>query len=474
MSDLFPPQEGGRPNPAGAPGGPVRRRAAAEAGQARLDLFPGSAADKGSAGEHAPLAARMRPRTLAEFRGQEAVVGEGGPLRAMIEAGRVSSFVMWGPPGCGKTTLARLVAESADAAFVSFSAVTEGVARVREIIAEARARRRASGRSTILLCDEIHRFNKAQQDAFLPVVEAGDVTLVGATTENPSFEVVRPLLSRAPVVVLEPLSVDDLAAVVSAALADEERGLGAARLTAAPSVVRRIAEAADGDARRALGILERAAEMAGPGGGLSAETVDAAVQRRFPAYDKSGDQRYDLVSALHKSVRGGDADAALYWLGRMLDAGEDPMYLARRLVRMAVEDVGLADPGALAVALAGRDGYRFLGSPEGELALAHAAAYLACAPKSNRLYKGWGAAQKAARDTPAEAVPLHLRNAPTRLMKELGHGEGYLYDPDQPGGVSRQRYLPETLAAERFYVPGRAGWEAEAGKRVEDWRRRRG
>ena len=445
-------------------------------GEARLDLFPGRPAREGEGppGGHAPLAARMRPRSLAEFRGQEAVVGEGGPLRAMIATGRVSSFVMWGPPGCGKTTLARLVAESAGAAFVSFSAVTEGVARVREIIAEARARRRASGRATILLCDEIHRFNKAQQDAFLPVVEAGDVTLVGATTENPSFEVVRPLLSRAPVVVLAPLSVDDLAAVISAALADEERGLGAARLSAEPAVVRRIAEAADGDARRALGILERAAELAGQGGELSDAAVAAAVQRRFPAYDKSGDQHYDLVSALHKSVRGGDPDAALYWLGRMLDGGEDPMYLARRLVRMAVEDVGLADPGALAVALAGRDGYRFLGSPEGELALAHTAAYLACAPKSNRLYKGWGAAQKAARDTPAAPVPLHLRNAPTRLMKDLGHGEGYLYDPDQPGGVSRQRYLPETLVAERFYQPGAAGWEGEARKRVEDWRRRRG
>ena len=407
-----------------------------------------------------PLASSMRPRTLAEFRGQKKVVGPGGSVRAMIDQGRLSSFVLWGPPGSGKTTLARLAAQSTDAVFVPFNAVAEGVARVREIIAQAKERRRAGGQGTILFCDEIHRFNKAQQDAFLGVVESGDVVLVGATTENPSFEVIRPLLSRAPVVVLDPLSASDLAAVVSAALSDAERGLGALGIEASEDVVRQIAEAADGDARRALGILERAAQLLAGRKTLTPGAVESAVQHRFAVYDKAGDQHYDHISALHKAIRGGDPDGALYWLARMLEAGEDPMYVARRLVRMAVEDVGLAAPGALAVALAGRDAYRFLGSPEGELGLAEAAVYLAASPKSNCLYKGWSAAAAAARATPAAPVPVHIRNT----------AEGYLYDPDQPGGVSRQAYLPPEAAGEPFYRPGEAGWEAGAAQRLARWR----
>jgi putative ATPase len=355
---------------------------------------------------------------------------------------------------------------------VPFSAVTEGIPRVREIIAEARERLASTGRRTILFCDEIHRFNKAQQDAFLPHVEEGAVILIGATTENPSFEIVRPLLSRAPVFVLEPLSEGDLEAIVRQALASE-RGLAPRKLQVTDDAIGFIAESSDGDARRALGVIETAARLVGEGGTVDVSVARDALQHRHAIYDKGGEEHYNLISALHKAVRGSDPDGALYWLARMLHGGDDPLYLARRLVRMASEDIGLADPHALGVALAARDAFHFLGSPEGELALAEAAVYLATAPKSNRVYRAWGAAEQRARETPADPVPLHVRNAPTPLMKQLGYGKGYRYDPDEPDGVAPQTYLPERLEGERFYEPGASGYEAGIGERLEWWRRKR-
>ncbi len=415
----------------------------------------------------APLAARMRPRSLEEFVGQAAVVGEQGALRELIEHDRVPSLILWGPPGCGKTTLAGIIARRTGARFEPFSAVTEGIGRVRELIEQARERRKATGQDTILFVDEIHRFNRAQQDAFLPHVESGTIVLIGATTENPSFEVVGPLLSRTRVFVLDPLSPSEIAALCEQALSDPERGLGAHGLTITTEALSHLAAAADGDARRALNALETAADLAGNRSEIQSAHVEAALQRRFARYDKSGEEHYNLISALHKAVRGSDADGALYWLARMLDGGEDPMYLARRLVRMALEDVGLADPAALQVCVAARDAYHFLGSPEGDLALAEACVYMAAAPKSNRLYRAMGEAMRAARETPAEPVPLHIRNAPTRLMQDLGYGSGYRYDPEWEGGVAPQTYLPAALAARRFYEPGAHGLEHDIAVRLE-------
>jgi len=445
-----------------------------------LSLFPDRRDDPDPPGgggplrPGAPLAARMRPRTLEEFKGQDELLGAGRPLRTMLEAGTLSSMIFWGPPGSGKTTLARLLASGMDATFVPFSAVTEGVPRVREIIGEARARKQATGRDTILFCDEIHRFNKAQQDAFLPVVEDGTITLIGATTENPSFEIVRPLLSRAPVFVLEPLSADALIEVIQAALLDVDRGLGGLKLTVEDDALADMAVAADGDARRALGALEASAVLVGRGGVVDRKKAAEALQHRFAVYDKSGEGHFNLVSALHKAVRGSDPDAALYWLARMIDAGEDPLYLARRLVRMASEDIGLSDPNALGVVMAARDAYHFLGPPEGELALAEATLYLATAPKSNRVYRAWKDARESARETGAEPVPHHIRNAPTDLMKGLGYGKGYRYDPDEDHGVSDQTYLPASLEGRTFYRPGPYGHEATIQKRLDWWAARRG
>jgi len=435
---------------------------------AELELNQPSVANESRSAPLAPLAARMRPQTLDQFVGQRQVIGSGKPLRDEIEQGRVGSLLFWGPPGSGKTTLGRLVARYTDREFVPFSAVTEGVPRIRAVVAEAEERLRR-GRGTVLFVDEIHRFNRAQQDAFLPYVENGVVTLIGATTENPSFEINGALLSRLRVVVLEALSAEDIATLVDAALTDVERGLGAQRLTITPDALKLLATTADGDARRALNVLEAAAGVVVAGGEISARDVREAAQRRFARYDKSGEEHYNLISAYHKALRGSDPQGALYWLARMIEGGEDPMYIARRSVRFAAEDVGLADPEALRLAIAARDAYHFLGSPEGELALAEAAVYLATAPKSNSVYKAWDAALALARDTPAEPVPLHIRNAPTALMKELGYGAGYQYAHAVPEAYIPQEYLPDRVAGEILYEPGPFGFEKEIAKRLAWW-----
>jgi putative ATPase len=434
-------------------------------------LFQGSAE---------PLAARMRPRTLDEFLGQEHLLGPGKALGALIRRGELSSAILWGPPGSGKTTLAKIIANYTDRHFEPFSAVTEGVARVREIIKEAGERLQFHGRGTILFCDEIHRFNRAQQDAFLPSVENGVITLIGATTQNPSFELTGALLSRCRVFVLEPLSTEHIATLVRRALTDADRGLGRLGLGIDDDALDFLARDVDGDARRALQALEAAAEYVvgggkgsgppdGPAVRLSTAVIADALQRRFAKYDKSGEEHYNLISALHKAVRGSDPDGALYWLARMLAGGEDPLYIARRLVRIAAEDVGLADPRALSVALAAKDAYHFLGSPEGELALAETAVYLATAPKSNRVYEAFGRAAEAARAYPAEPVPLHIRNAPTPLMRELGYGAGYQYAHDHKEAYTPQDYLPDPLRGQRWYEPSSLGHEKTIGERMAWW-----
>jgi putative ATPase len=422
-----------------------------------------------------PLAHRLRPETFDEFLGHEKLLGPGKPLREAIESGAISSMVLWGPPGCGKTTLARLLAHYTDKAFVTFSAVTEGVPRVREIIREAEQRRRVEGRGTILFCDEIHRFNKAQQDAFLPSVEAGVITLIGATTENPSFELNSALLSRLRVFVLEPLAPDAIRAIVSRGWQKLGGGDAAARAALTDEALDLLVRHADGDARRALNVTEalhhavRARPGAKSSAPVTAEDVARVLEKRIAQYDKAGEQHFNLISALHKAVRGSDVEGALYWFARMVEGGEDVLYIARRVVRMATEDIGLADPRALSITLAAKDAYHFLGSPEGELAIAEAIVYLATAPKSNKVYGAWGEAVQAARDYPAEPVPLHIRNAPTGLMKSLGYGEGYRYDHGEGGYSAGQEYLPEALRGAKWYAPGDAGYEKTLAERLAWW-----
>lgn len=422
----------------------------------------------------APLAARMRPRTLDEYVGQEHVLAPGSALRRSIEDGTVGSIVLWGPPGSGKTTLGRLVANAAQRAFVPFSAVSEGVPRLREIFAEARGRLGLERRRTVLFVDEIHRLNKAQQDSLLPAVEDGTVTLVGATTENPSFEINGAVLSRCRVVVLKALTPASIATLLRRAVADSERGLGAMELDVDDEAVSWIAEQADGDARRALVVLEAAAQAAGRGGRLTPEAVRDALQLRFARHDKSGDVHFDQLSALHKSLRGSDPDGALYWAARLIEGGEDPMVIFRRAIAMAAEDVGLADPQALQLAVTARDAFHMLGAPEGYLPMGEMLVYLATAPKSNSVKEALGAAFDAARRTAGAAVPMHIRNAPTRLMKDLGHGAGYQYAHDSATGYVAQEYLPEELRGTRIYRPGPFGFEKEIAKRLEWWAKQRG
>jgi len=425
----------------------------------------------------APLAARMRPRSFDEFVGQEHIVGEGRALRNTIEADQLVSIIFWGPPGSGKTTLAGIIASITKSHFSPISAVSAGVADLRRIVEEARDRRGQQGLRTILFIDEIHRFNKAQQDAVLPVVEDGTVTLIGATTENPSFEVIAPLLSRCRVFTLNALTDDQVRTIVERALADGERGLGKAGVVVEPEALEHLVVDSNGDARIALNALEMAAvATAADSEGkrvITLPTIEDALQRRALLYDKAGEQHYDIISALHKSLRGSDPDAGLYWLGRMLEAGEDPLYIARRLVRFASEDVGMADPQALVVAMAAQQAVHFIGMPEGNLALAEAVVYLATAPKSNSLYRAYSGVQKDVETTRNDPVPLHLRNPVTRLMKQVGYGKGYKYAHDYPDHYVEQQNLPDKLQGRRYYTPSDQGFEKEIRNRLRFWRGRK-
>ena len=428
----------------------------------------------------APLADRMRPTCFDELVGQQDLLGRGRPLRQAIERDTLQSIILWGPPGTGKTTLARVIAAVTKSRFVAFSAVLSGIKEIRAVMATAEDSRRRDNRHTILFIDEIHRFNKAQQDAFLPRVETGDIVLIGATTENPSFEVNAALLSRSQVYVLRSLTVPDVTTILTRALVDETRGLGGQNLQVDAAALAAIARHANGDARVGLNLLElgaaaavaRAAEASEPTmARLDLELASDAMQRRALAYDKNGEEHFNVISALHKSMRNGDPDAAVYWLARMVEAGEDPLYIARRLVRFASEDVGNADPQALTVAMAAKEAVHFIGMPEGNTALAQAAVYLASAPKSNAILTAYARAAADAHRDLAEPVPLHLRNAPTRLMKQLDYGKGYRYAHDEPEAVAAMDCLPPALQGRQYYVPTTRGFEKELGRRLSAWRR---
>jgi len=427
--------------------------------------------------KEAPLADRMRPRTLDDFVGQDQLLGQGKVLRQAIESDHLPSMILWGPPGSGKTTLAMIIASTTGAQFLAFSAVLSGVKEIKEVVQEAEEEWKYDQKKTILFVDEIHRFNKAQQDAFLPHVEKGTITLIGATTENPSFEVISPLLSRSKVFTLNSLAEKEIEVILDRALLDKERGLGNYQMAIEPEVIQGICQLANGDARAALNTLEMLVLTTSPDQEgirqIKKEDLKEVLQRKAYLYDKSGEEHYNLISALHKSLRGSDPDAALYWLGRMLEAGEDPLYVARRMVRFASEDIGMADPRALEVAVAAMQAFHFVGLPEGNLALAQAAVYLATAPKSNALYTAYQQVQKDIREAENMPVPLHIRNAPTQLMEDLGYGKEYKYPHDHPEHFVEEEYLPENLRGRTYYHPTELGFEKEIRKRLEYWRKRK-